>query len=218
MSEQTAFSTELLIDAIKHYPLLFDKCHPRYKVVEYKNVLWMKIAAYLGVTAALCQAKFKNLKDSFIKLKTKIKDKKKWAWDRQHPFREVEALRGHGAMEQVYLEPIGQDEVEEFMYSDILEADTVDLERSGSSTSDLSGRQAVTTDSPEAKQETGVLETEGEHFIAYIAVLVLTAAVTLAGYHGHGYGGYGGRGGYGGHGGGYGGHGGGYRGYGVHGA
>ncbi|KAH6947728.1 hypothetical protein HPB50_021086 [Hyalomma asiaticum] len=50
MSEQPAFSAELLIDAIKQHPVLFDKSHPRYKEVEFKKELWMKIAADLGVT------------------------------------------------------------------------------------------------------------------------------------------------------------------------
>lgn len=51
MSEQTAvFCAELLLDAIKQYPVLYDKSLPRYKEVEYKKELWMKIAADLGVT------------------------------------------------------------------------------------------------------------------------------------------------------------------------
>ncbi|KAH6934435.1 hypothetical protein HPB50_024224 [Hyalomma asiaticum] len=53
MSEQPAFSAELLIDAIKQHPVLFDKSHPRYKEVEFKKELWMKIAADLGVTGRL---------------------------------------------------------------------------------------------------------------------------------------------------------------------
>ncbi|KAH7944513.1 hypothetical protein HPB52_020663 [Rhipicephalus sanguineus] len=52
MSEQPAFSAELLIDAIKQHPVLFDKSHPRYKEVEFKKELWMKIAADLGVTVS----------------------------------------------------------------------------------------------------------------------------------------------------------------------
>ncbi|KAL3176473.1 hypothetical protein MRX96_010269 [Rhipicephalus microplus] len=61
-------------------------------------------------------------------------------------------------MEEVYVEPMsecyreegtGQDEVEKFIYSDIREVGTEDLERCGSSTSDLCGRQAETTDSTE---------------------------------------------------------------------
>ncbi|KAH6946709.1 hypothetical protein HPB50_014704 [Hyalomma asiaticum] len=50
MSEQPAFSAGLLIDAIKQHPVLPDKSHPRYKEVEFKKELWMKIAADLGVT------------------------------------------------------------------------------------------------------------------------------------------------------------------------
>ncbi|KAH8027294.1 hypothetical protein HPB51_004206 [Rhipicephalus microplus] len=172
MSEQAAFSAELLIDAIKHYPVRFDKCHPRYKAVEYNKELWVKIAAHLGVTAAFCQTKFENLKDSFTKLKTKIKDKtKSGAGAADIPsvkWRHFEAMVL--IMKKVYVEPIicsnisfkqatgsecykeegtGQDEAEEFIYSDILEVDTEDLKRCGRSTSDLSGRQAETTDSPE---------------------------------------------------------------------
>ncbi|XP_037282576.2 uncharacterized protein LOC142777490 [Rhipicephalus microplus] len=116
MSEETAFSTELLIDAIKHYPVLFDKCHPRYKEVEYKKELWMKIAKDLGVTG-------QNVTRKKARARVKLKRHK---------------------------------------YSDTLEVDTEDLERCGSSTSDISSRQAETTDSPETQQETDVLETEGE--------------------------------------------------------
>ncbi|KAH6937885.1 hypothetical protein HPB50_004725 [Hyalomma asiaticum] len=56
MSEQPAFSAELLIDAIKQHPVLFDKSHPRYKEVEFKKELWMNIAADLGVTEQLLTA------------------------------------------------------------------------------------------------------------------------------------------------------------------
>ncbi|KAH6936790.1 hypothetical protein HPB50_022305 [Hyalomma asiaticum] len=51
MSEQPAFSAELLTDTIKQHPVLSDKSHPRYKEVEFKKELCMKIAADWGVTA-----------------------------------------------------------------------------------------------------------------------------------------------------------------------
>ncbi|KAH6930967.1 hypothetical protein HPB50_021085 [Hyalomma asiaticum] len=108
MSEQPTFSAELLIDAIKQHPVLFDKLHPRYKDVEFKKELWMKIAADLGVTAPTCQTKFKNLKDSFTKLKTKIKDKSKsGAGAADIPsikWRHFEAMVP--IMEKVYVEPM----------------------------------------------------------------------------------------------------------------
>ncbi|KAL1472475.1 hypothetical protein MTO96_039295 [Rhipicephalus appendiculatus] len=155
MSEQqVVFSVELLIDAIKQYPVLFDKSHPRYKEVEFKKELWMKIAAELGVTAATCQTKFKNLKDSFTKLKTKIKDKtKSGAGAADIPsvkWKHFEAMVP--IMEKVYEEPIlctnitfretrgpechggdagtSQDEADEFLCNDLFEGDeAVDLER-----------------------------------------------------------------------------------------
>ncbi|KAH6941977.1 hypothetical protein HPB50_026071 [Hyalomma asiaticum] len=163
MSEQPAFSAELLIDAIKQHPVLFDKTHPRYKEVEFKKDLWMKISADLGVTAATCQTKFKNLKDSFTKLKTKIKDKSKsGAGAADIPsvkWRHFEATVP--IMEKVYVEPMSecyaeeagtsQDELERLLDMEILEAEAVDLDRCGSSTPEqsTSGRQAATTHSPE---------------------------------------------------------------------
>ncbi|KAH7961810.1 hypothetical protein HPB52_012243 [Rhipicephalus sanguineus] len=114
MSEPPAFSAELLIDAIKQHPVLFDKSHLRYKEVEFKKELWMRIAADLGVTGkctappATCQTKFKNLKDSFTKLKSKIKDKSKsGAGAADIPsvkWRHFEAMVP--IMEKVYVEPI----------------------------------------------------------------------------------------------------------------
>ncbi|KAH6940594.1 hypothetical protein HPB50_002917 [Hyalomma asiaticum] len=179
MSEQPAFRAELLIDAIKQHPVLFDKSHPRYKEVEFKKDLWMKISADLGVTAATCQTKFKNLKDSFTKLKTKIKDKSKsGAGAADIPsvkWRHFEATVP--IMEKVYVEPIicinisfqlsrgsecyaeeagtSQDELERLLDMEILEAEAVDLDRCGSSTPEqsTSGRQAATTHSPETTSE-----------------------------------------------------------------
>ncbi|KAL1441964.1 hypothetical protein MTO96_008145 [Rhipicephalus appendiculatus] len=184
MSEQqVVFSVELLIDAIKQYPVLFDKSHPRYKEVEFKKELWMKIAAELGVTAATCQTKFKNLKDSFTKLKTKIKDKtKSGAGAADVPsvkWKHFEAMVP--IMEKVYEEPIlctnitfretrgpechggdagtSQDEADEFLCNDLFEGDeAVDLERCGSSTSELSGSPAATSNSYETPTETDEVE------------------------------------------------------------
>ncbi|KAH7941668.1 hypothetical protein HPB49_015920 [Dermacentor silvarum] len=163
MSEQTAvFCAELLLDAIKQYPVLYDKSLPRYKEVEYKKELWMKIAADLGVTATTCQTKFKNLKDTFTKLKTKIKDKSKsGAGAKDIPsvkWKHFEAMLP--IMEKVYEEPMAEchseepatskDNVEdEFLWNDIFEDDAVDLEKCGSSSSERSGRRAATTDSSE---------------------------------------------------------------------
>ncbi|XP_049527143.1 uncharacterized protein LOC125946962 [Dermacentor silvarum] len=188
MSEQTAvFCAELLLDAIKQYPVLYDKSLPRYKEVEYKKELWMKIAADLGVTATTCQTKFKNLKDTFTKLKTKIKDKSKsGAGAKDIPsvkWKHFEAMLP--IMEKVYEEPIicsnitfeqtrgaechseepatSKDNVEdEFLWNDIFEDDAVDLEKCGSSSSERSGRRAATTDSSEIPPETDTVETEVE--------------------------------------------------------
>ncbi|KAH7953128.1 hypothetical protein HPB49_004987 [Dermacentor silvarum] len=50
MSEPVVFSVELLLDTIKQYPVLYDKCSPRYKEADYKKELWKKIVQ----DAALC--------------------------------------------------------------------------------------------------------------------------------------------------------------------
>ncbi|KAH7973544.1 hypothetical protein HPB49_002273 [Dermacentor silvarum] len=157
MSEQTA-----VVCAIKQYPVLYDKSLPRYKEVEYKKELWMTISADLGVTAATCQTKFKNLKDTFTKLKTKIKDKSKsGAGAKDIPsvkWKHIEAMLP--IMEKVYEAPMSEchseelatskDEVEdEFLCNDIFEDDAVNLERCGSSSSERSGRRAATTGSAE---------------------------------------------------------------------
>lgn len=55
MSEPAVFSVELLLDTIKQYLLLYDKCNPRYKEADCKKELWKKIVQDLGV-AGKCTA------------------------------------------------------------------------------------------------------------------------------------------------------------------
>ncbi|XP_049269901.1 uncharacterized protein LOC125757787 [Rhipicephalus sanguineus] len=105
MSEQTAvFCAELLLDALKQYPTLYDKSLPRYKEAYRASTFR---------TAATCQTKFKNLKDTFTKLKTKIRDKSKsGAGAKDIPtvkWKHFEAMLP--IMEKVYEEPIGPGDV-----------------------------------------------------------------------------------------------------------
>lgn len=109
MSEPAVlFSVELLLDTIKQHPMLYDKTNPRYKEAEYKKEIWKQIAQDLGVTEAMCQNKFKNLKDNFTKIKTKLKDKSRsGAGAKDVPtvkWRHFEAMIP--IMEKVHEEPI----------------------------------------------------------------------------------------------------------------
>uniref|UniRef100_G3MKT2 MADF domain-containing protein n=1 Tax=Amblyomma maculatum TaxID=34609 RepID=G3MKT2_AMBMU len=73
MSTQSTFSVEMLIDIIKEYPILYDKSHLNFKDVAYKEQIWDKIGRQMGVSGSLCQKKFKNLKDTFMKIRNQIK-------------------------------------------------------------------------------------------------------------------------------------------------
>ncbi|KAH6933281.1 hypothetical protein HPB50_013935 [Hyalomma asiaticum] len=124
---------KLLLDTIKQHPVLYDKTNPRYKEAEYKKEIWKKIAQDLGVTEAMCQNKFKNLKDNFTKIKTKLKDKSrsgagakdvptvKWKhFEAMIPIMEkvheepVSEMSAEGLSDDAQLEPPATDHIEEW--------------------------------------------------------------------------------------------------------
>ncbi|CAN7938436.1 unnamed protein product [Ixodes hexagonus] len=64
---------ELLIEAVKNHAVLYDKAHPRYKDNDFKDELWKQIGTELGSSGTRCQTKFKNLKDTYNKIRNQVK-------------------------------------------------------------------------------------------------------------------------------------------------
>ncbi|KAM7289447.1 transcription factor Adf-1 [Ixodes scapularis] len=64
---------DVLIDAVKKYPVLYDKRHERYKDNDFKEEIWKTIGSRFGVSGSKCQTKFKNLKDTYVKIRNQIK-------------------------------------------------------------------------------------------------------------------------------------------------
>ncbi|CAN8001105.1 unnamed protein product [Ixodes hexagonus] len=64
---------ELLIEAVKNHAVLYDKAHPRYKDNDFKDELWKQIGTELGSNETRCQTKFKNLKDTYNKIRNQVK-------------------------------------------------------------------------------------------------------------------------------------------------
>ncbi|XP_037579829.1 uncharacterized protein LOC119462562 [Dermacentor silvarum] len=73
-SSKSVATSEMLIELVRNYPVLFDKRHVKHKDNMLKDELWNKIGSELGLSGIAAQNKFKNLKDTFNKQRNKIKD------------------------------------------------------------------------------------------------------------------------------------------------
>ncbi|XP_075751960.1 uncharacterized protein LOC142817898 [Rhipicephalus microplus] len=78
------YSAELLIDAIKMYPYLYDKRHPSFKDRTKKDRAWADRSMF-GMSSVLVEKRFKNLRDIFKRKQHDIREKtKKWSRSSRH--------------------------------------------------------------------------------------------------------------------------------------
>ncbi|XP_028156392.1 uncharacterized protein LOC114349977 [Ostrinia furnacalis] len=80
-------TTEKLIDLVKPHPCLYNTKDRHYRHTYKKDMIWEKISKALNQNCDETKAKWKNLKDSYVKYKKDIKDttgqKRKylnWTW------------------------------------------------------------------------------------------------------------------------------------------
>ncbi|KAH1006882.1 hypothetical protein HUJ05_007573 [Dendroctonus ponderosae] len=83
-------STEMLIELVEKYPILYDLSHEDYKNIRKKDKLWDKIGQEIHITGEEAKKKWKNLRDTYVRIirlsKTKTgqaaKQSKKWQWSK----------------------------------------------------------------------------------------------------------------------------------------
>ncbi|XP_075740169.1 uncharacterized protein LOC142786386 isoform X2 [Rhipicephalus microplus] len=71
------YSAEVLIDAIKMYPYLYDKRHPSFKDRTKKDRAWAEIGSMFGMSSVLVDKRFKNLRDIFKRKQQDIHEKQR---------------------------------------------------------------------------------------------------------------------------------------------
>ncbi|XP_040074264.1 uncharacterized protein LOC120846533 [Ixodes scapularis] len=71
--KSTNVRTDVLLDVIKQYPVLYDKRHPQFKDIKYKDEVWTMLGESLGgIPGVDLVNKFKNAKDTYQKHNNKI--------------------------------------------------------------------------------------------------------------------------------------------------
>nr|XP_054919802.1 uncharacterized protein LOC126516609 [Dermacentor andersoni] len=75
--EAAAYSPELLIEAVKQYPYLYNKLHPSFKDRNKKDAAWTEIGNMLGISRTFAEKKCKNLKDIFKRKQQEVRDKQR---------------------------------------------------------------------------------------------------------------------------------------------
>ena len=75
MREQTKMDAfeEILCDAVRRYPHLYNPSLQSYKDAQMTSNSWGEIARCLGKEEKVCRAKWKYLRDRFVKIKKKAK-------------------------------------------------------------------------------------------------------------------------------------------------
>ncbi|XP_059210376.1 transcription factor Adf-1-like [Centropristis striata] len=63
---------EMFILEIQNHPIIYDPSHPLYKDNYRKEVAWKTVAEVMGVDVDLCKAKWRSLRDCFVRSRKKV--------------------------------------------------------------------------------------------------------------------------------------------------